>query len=103
MAADTLPILCHDATRPERGFRTEMSDAGWTPRYDLSLWPTNDAASELAIRLDLSGRVYGAAFGTTPSNEGYLTVSAWIEQADGSGGRQIAFTAQCGERLVRGG
>lgn len=101
IAADTLPILCHDAVRPERGFVTETSDPEWSPRYDLALWPTNEAASELAIRLDLSGNVVGASFPTTPSNEGLLTVVAWVEREDGSGGRQISFTARCGERLIR--
>lgn len=37
VAADTLPILCHDRVRPERGFATEMDDPEWSPRLALSL------------------------------------------------------------------
>ncbi len=103
VSADTLPILCHDAERPEAGFVTETTDPEWTPRVGLSFWPAPDGPEEWFVRIDWDGTAWSTSFqGMTPSNEGVMTVVAWVVRPDGSGERQISFTAHCRERLVRG-
>ncbi len=104
VSADTLPILCRDRDRPERGFVTEMSDAEWTPRVGLHLDGAPTAADEVTVRLELDGRSFAASFPAGESGEGYYTAVATVVTADGSAApRMISFTASCTERLVRGG
>lgn len=104
VSADTLPILCHDRDRPERGFVTEIGDPEWTPRLALTLERPMGATDEAAILLELDGASYTASFPAGESGEGFYTALATVTSADGAGPpRMISFTANCTERLPRGG
>jgi hypothetical protein len=101
VGADTLPILCRDAERPEAGFVTETGDPEWTPRVALSLSPTVGAERQITVLLSQDGRDYEASFPYAESREGYYTVGIWVDPTDGSAGKDIYFTATCRERLAR--
>ena len=102
IAADTLPILCHDRDRPELGFVTEMTDPEWTPRFALGLSRPDDVPGQAVVVLELDGIRYSASFPAGESGEGFYTAMASVVSSDSSPGRMISFTASCMERLARG-
>lgn len=104
IAADTLPILCRDMNHPERGFVTETDDPEWTPRLALALERPSGTPDQAAVLLELEGTNYAASFPAGASGEGFYTAVATVTASDGSAPpRMISFTANCSERLPRGG
>jgi hypothetical protein len=103
LQVDTVPILCHDADRPDLGFVTDAGDDEWAPEIELSLWPTPNAADSLSMRFDDGDSIYDRTFPLGTPMTGAFVASVNIVSWDPGPGVDLYFSADCSGRLERGG
>lgn len=103
LTVDTLPILCHDAERPEVGFLTETDHPEWMPEVALHLWPTPGAADSISVRYIADGDPVDRTFHVGTPQTGTFTAVVNVVPWDTGRGVDVSFTADCSRRLERGG
>jgi hypothetical protein len=103
LQVDTIPILCHDANRPELGFITDVGDIDWAPEIELSLWPTPGTSDHLSIRFDDGEDTYDRTFPLGTPTTGIFSASVNIVSWDPGPGVDLYLGANCSRRLKRGG
>jgi len=98
---DTIPILCVDAARPDRGFVTETGDPEWAPTLDFSLRPTTAKGDSFRVRFADGSATYDRTIPRGTYTEGPLLGSVNLVPWDSGRGVDLYFTARCDERLHR--
>ena len=101
LQVDTIPVLCHDAERPDLGFVTDSNDAEWVPEIALSLWRTPNASDSVSIRFVDGGSTYDRTFPLGPPMTGSFLASVNLVSWDPGPGVDLYFSVDCSERLER--